>query len=232
MRSPCRRVPKCSTTWVVVGYGVQKKASITGAITNISGEALKVNSTVNTSTALAGTIAGINSRMSDGRPGATTKISIRGMDSPLYIIDGVQRTEAQFNNIDANDIESVSILKDASAAIYGLRAANGVVVVKTKSGPQKHAPYGQRQGSLRLAGVFQVPATRLGCLLRADEVSVRCDQNGRKSQLYTHILPRRVSQMAAGGPNADTKDSTGTTSPQIPEHNPISERTFREVRTR
>ena len=119
---------------VVVGYGVQKKASITGAITNISGDALKVNSTVNTSTALAGTIAGINSRMSDGRPGATTKISIRGMDSPLYIIDGVQRTEAQFNNIDANDIESVSILKDASAAIYGLRAANGVVVVKTKSG--------------------------------------------------------------------------------------------------
>lgn len=119
---------------VVVGYGVQKKASITGAITNISGKALKVNSTVNTSTALAGTIAGINSRMSDGRPGATTKISIRGMDSPLYIIDGVQRTEAQFNNIDANDIESVSILKDASAAIYGLRAANGVVVVKTKSG--------------------------------------------------------------------------------------------------
>ena len=68
---------------VVVGYGVQKKASITGAITNISGKALKVNSTVNTSTALAGTIAGINSRMSDGRPGATTKISIRGMDSPL-----------------------------------------------------------------------------------------------------------------------------------------------------
>ena len=119
---------------VVVGYGVQKKASITGAITNISGDALKVNSTVNTSTALAGTIAGINSRMSDGRPGATTKISIRGMDSPLYIIDGVQRTEAQFNNIDANDIESVSILKDASAsAIYGSRGANGVILVTTKS---------------------------------------------------------------------------------------------------
>ncbi len=119
---------------VIVGYGVQKKASITGAITNVSGDELKVNATVNTSSALAGTIAGINSRMSDGRPGATTKISIRGMGSPLYIIDGVQQTEAQFNNIDANDIESISILKDASAAIYGLRAANGVVVVKTKSG--------------------------------------------------------------------------------------------------
>lgn len=119
---------------IIVGYGVQKKASITGAITNISGDALKVNSTINTSSALAGTIAGINSRMTDGRPGATTKISIRGMDTPLYIIDGVQRDESQFNNIDANDIESISILKDASAAIYGLRAANGVVVVKTKSG--------------------------------------------------------------------------------------------------
>ena len=119
---------------VIVGYGVQKKASITGAITNVSGDELKVNATVNTSSALAGTIAGINSRMSDGRPGATTKISIRGMGSPLYIIDGVQQTEDQFNNIDANDIESISILKDASASIYGLRAANGVVVVKTKSG--------------------------------------------------------------------------------------------------
>ena len=119
---------------VIVGYGVQKKASITGAITNVSGDELKVNATVNTSSALAGTIAGINRRMSDGRPGATTKISIRGMGSPLYIIDGVQQTEDQFNNIDANDIESISILKDASASIYGLRAANGVVVVKTKSG--------------------------------------------------------------------------------------------------
>lgn len=66
------------------------------------------------------------------RPGATTSIQIRNMGDPLYVIDGVQSDAGQFNNIDFNDIESISVLKDASAAIYGVRAANGVVVVNTK----------------------------------------------------------------------------------------------------
>lgn len=119
---------------VVVGFGTQKKESITGAISAISGEELMTTNASQTSTALAGKIAGINSRQADGRPGSGTSIRIRGMGTPLYVIDGVQKDEGQFNNIDPNDIESISILKDASAAIYGVRAGNGVVVVKTKSG--------------------------------------------------------------------------------------------------
>lgn len=121
-------------TVVVVGFGTQKKESITGAISAISGEELMTTNTSQTSTALAGKIAGLNSRQTDGRPGSGTSLRIRGMGTPLYVIDGVQKDEGQFNNIDPNDIESISILKDASAAIYGVRAANGVIVVKTKTG--------------------------------------------------------------------------------------------------
>ncbi|MGJ1505309.1 TonB-dependent receptor plug domain-containing protein [Sphingobacterium sp. UBA6308] len=119
---------------VVVGYGTQKKESVTGAITAISSQDISRSVATTTSGALVGKIAGVNSRMSDGRPGAPTGISIRNMGTPLYVIDGVQKDEGQFNNLDFNDIESVSVLKDASAAIYGVRAANGVVVVTTKKG--------------------------------------------------------------------------------------------------
>lgn len=72
--------------------------------------------------------------MPEGRPGASANIQIRNMGTPLYVIDGIQQDEGQFNNLAPNDIESISVLKDASAAIYGVRAANGVVVVTTKKG--------------------------------------------------------------------------------------------------
>jgi TonB-linked SusC/RagA family outer membrane protein len=119
---------------VVVGYGTIKKESLSSAISNINSDDLSRSSAVNTSGALAGKVAGINSRQSDGRPGQYTSINIRNMGTPLYVVDGVQMDEGQFNNIDYNDVESISILKDASAAIYGVRAANGVIVVTTKSG--------------------------------------------------------------------------------------------------
>lgn len=119
---------------VVVGYGTQKKESVTGAISSVSSKDIARSAAVTTSGALVGKIAGVNSRMPDGRPGASTSINIRNMGTPLYVIDGVQKDEGQFNNLDFNDIESISVLKDASAAIYGVRAANGVVVVTTKKG--------------------------------------------------------------------------------------------------
>src|SRR5690606_19263776 len=83
---------------------------------------------------LVGKMPGLNFRQTDGRPGSSTQLRIRNMGDPLYVIDGVQKDAGQFNNLDFNDIESISILKDASAAIYGVRAANGVVVVTTKRG--------------------------------------------------------------------------------------------------
>lgn len=119
---------------VVVGYGTQKKSSLTGAISNVKSEELTRTTTPTTAGALVGKTPGISARQADGRPGASATIQIRNMGTPLYVIDGIQSEEGQFNNIDVNDIESITVLKDASAAIYGLRAANGVVLVTTKTG--------------------------------------------------------------------------------------------------
>jgi TonB-linked SusC/RagA family outer membrane protein len=119
---------------VVVGYGTQKRESITGAISSVSSDDLERVHGTTVSSTLAGKLAGVSYRMPDGRPGASATIQIRNMGDPLYVIDGIQKDAGQFNNISPTDIESITILKDASAAIYGVRAANGVVVVTTKRG--------------------------------------------------------------------------------------------------
>lgn len=123
---------------VITGFGMaQKKATLTGAVSAIKSTDIERSAASTASGALVGKIAGLNTRMQDGRPGASTALQIRNMGTPLFVIDGVQSDEGQFNNMDFNDIENISILKDASAAIYGIRAANGVVVVTTKKGQQK-----------------------------------------------------------------------------------------------
>ena len=120
---------------VVIGYGTKKKESLTGAISTVTSKDLdRVHAGSTVSTGLAGKIPGVTFRMPDGRPGASANLQIRNMGTPLYVIDGIQQDEGQFNNIAPNDIESITVLKDASAAIYGVRAANGVVVVTTKKG--------------------------------------------------------------------------------------------------
>ncbi|MCS3736668.1 SusC/RagA family TonB-linked outer membrane protein [Mucilaginibacter dorajii] len=120
---------------VVTGYGSQKKESITGAISSVTSKDLgRVHGGSTVSTGLAGKIPGVTFRQAEGRPGASASIQIRNMGTPLYVIDGIQQDEGQFNNLAPNDVESVTVLKDASAAIYGVRAGNGVVVVTTKKG--------------------------------------------------------------------------------------------------
>ena len=119
---------------VVVGYGTQRKGSITGAVSSIKTSDLMRTPSSTTSGALVGKIQGITARQTTGRPGASTSLQIRNLGSPLYVIDGVPQSEGQFNNISTEDIESISVLKDASASIYGFRASNGVVLVTTKKG--------------------------------------------------------------------------------------------------
>lgn len=120
---------------VVVGYGSRKKESLTGAISAVTAKDLDhVHGGSTVSSGLAGKLPGVSFRMPDGRPGSSANIQIRNMGNPLFIIDGIQQDAGQFNNLSPNDIESITVLKDASAAIYGVRAANGVVVVTTKRG--------------------------------------------------------------------------------------------------
>ena len=123
---------------VVTGYGNGiRKESLTSSIATIDSGNLARSAGSHVSTALAGKIAGVNFRQMNGEPGAATSISVRNMGTALFVIDGVQSTQGSFNNLDFNDIESISVLKDASAAIYGVQAANGVIVVTTKSGKRK-----------------------------------------------------------------------------------------------
>ena len=120
---------------VITGFGMsQKKATLTGAVSSIKSEEIARSSAVTAGGALVGKIAGVNTRQQDGRPGAETALQIRNMGTPLFVIDGVISDTGQFSQMDFNDIESISVLKDASAALYGVRAANGVVVVTTKKG--------------------------------------------------------------------------------------------------
>lgn len=125
---------------VVVAYGTTTKEALTGAVTQIKAEALENRPVANISAALEGASPGIQVTASGGQPGSGQAIRIRGFGSvngtnePLYVVDGVPIT-GQLNNINAADIENISILKDASStALYGSRAANGVVLVTTKSG--------------------------------------------------------------------------------------------------
>jgi TonB-linked SusC/RagA family outer membrane protein len=119
---------------VVTGYATQKRVTLTGAVSSTGATAISRSVASTTSGAIVGKLAGVNSRQTDGRPGSSTTINIRNMGTPLYVIDGIQKTQREFDHIDFNDIESISILKDASASIYGVRAGNGVVVVTTKRG--------------------------------------------------------------------------------------------------
>ena len=122
---------------VVVGYGVQKKANLTGAVATVSQKELKDRPVSNVGRALQGVIPNLNVTLSSGQPGAGATYNIRGTTSPnsgspLVLIDGV---ETYPDRINSNDIESITVLKDASsAAIYGARAAYGVVLVTTKHG--------------------------------------------------------------------------------------------------
>ncbi|MCQ2244329.1 MAG: TonB-dependent receptor [Bacteroidaceae bacterium] len=123
---------------VVVGYGVQKKADLTGSVSIVNAEEMKKVSNSNISTMLEGKVAGVQIT-SDGQPGADPSVRIRGIGSfgstaPLYVIDGVPMGTT-IRDFSPNDIETIQILKDAAAgAIYGSRAANGVVIITTKSG--------------------------------------------------------------------------------------------------
>jgi len=125
---------------VVVGYGVQKKKLVTGATVQVSGEDLQKMSTVSPLGALQSQTPGVSITQSSGQPGEGYKVTIRGLgtihnSNPLYVIDGV--AGGDINSLNPSDIESIDVLKDAaSSAIYGARAANGVILVTTKRGQQ------------------------------------------------------------------------------------------------
>lgn len=162
---------------VVVGYGVQKKSHLTGSVATVPVDDIQDLSTGDLASSLKGLVNGVSVSGGDTRPGQSGQIYIRGAknlgdvgtqaQSPLFVIDGyIYPTEIEgsarnlgeeaFNNLDPASIESISVLKDASAAVYGSRAANGVILVTTKRG-KEGAPQISYNGSVGVADSFSQP---------------------------------------------------------------------------
>jgi len=151
---------------VVVGYGVQKKKLVTGATVQVKGEDIAKLNTTNALTAMQSSTPGVQITQSSTQPGKGFKVNIRGVgtigtSSPLLIIDGIVSGTADdgLNGLNPNDIESIDVLKDAaSAAIYGARAANGVILVTTKQGKAGKVQL-QYDGYVGWSNAYKVPGT-------------------------------------------------------------------------
>jgi TonB-linked SusC/RagA family outer membrane protein len=185
---------------VVVGYGTQKKKLTTGATIQVKGEDLQKLSTSSVLNALQSQSPGVQITQSSGMPGEGFKVTIRGLgtignSSPLYVIDGV--AGGDINTLNPSDIESVDILKDAaSAAIYGSRAANGVVLVTTKQGKAGKLVFSYDA----FAGIQN--AYKLPSLLNAKEYMTIMNEirfnEGQTPYDWASIIPKQYEQIEAG----------------------------------
>ena len=131
---------------VVVGYGTQKKVTVTGAVSQVKGEKLITSPAIDLTNSLSGRLPGLVVIQTSSEPGNDgAEITIRGQNtlgnsSPLIVIDGIPDRDGGLGRLSPQDIESISVLKDASAAIYGARAANGAIIVTTKYGKVRVKP--------------------------------------------------------------------------------------------
>jgi TonB-dependent starch-binding outer membrane protein SusC len=126
---------------IVVGYGTATKKELTGAVSQIQGDDVAKMNMPRLDQALQGKISGVNITTNSGAPGGTSNIRIRGLgtfgnNNPLILVDGVIFDAAGLNSLNPNDIETINVLKDGTAGIYGVRAANGVIIIETKKGSQ------------------------------------------------------------------------------------------------
>ena len=162
---------------VVVGYGTMKRSDLTGSVSSVSAKALENFTTPSVANALGGMIAGVNVTSFDGAPGSGFDIKIRGVgtvtgdSSPLYIVDGFEVSDIDY--LATQDIKSIEVLKDASAcAIYGARAANGVVLVTTKSGH-----IGKPEISYNGSASYRILSKRLDMMTPYDFVDLQMEVN-------------------------------------------------------
>lgn len=162
---------------VVVGFGTQKRVSLTGAIAAIGGQELTTTKNANIQNMMTGKLPGLRIVQQTSEPGKfTNQMDIRGFGAPLIIIDGIPRGELP--RMDPNDIESISILKDASAAVYGINASNGVILITTKSGQkgQTRIEYSMRYGIQKPSEILQPLGARDRAIL-FNEISMRNTEN-------------------------------------------------------
>ena len=166
---------------VVTGYGTQKKITLSGAISTISNKELTVTKNENVVNMLAGKMPGVRISQRTSQPGEyNTKIDVRGFGEPLFVVDGIARDKDFFSRLDPEEIESISLLKDASAAIYGIRASNGVMLINTKKGTSQNGKVDvSYSGSFSLQEMIFIP----GGYTEYEWKTLRNEQNFRDFNL-------------------------------------------------
>ncbi len=184
---------------VVIGYGTQKKSSVTGAISSVKASDLENMPVSRIEQSLQGRTSGITIAQSSGQPGASSTVKIRGTTSinnsdPLYVVDGVPIDVGGIDYLNQNDIESIEVLKDgASAAIYGTRAASGVILVTTKKG---------RSGSLKVGynGYYgtQAPARKLKLLDATEYATLRNESSEAAGHGILFPIPPPSARVQTG----------------------------------
>lgn len=184
---------------VVVAFGTQKKDAIVGSVATVDKKVLQNQQATSVVSALQGTVAGVNLISSGGQPGDNPNLYIRGVGSinastqPLIVVDGVPYN-GNINSIPQEQVESISVLKDASStALYGSRAANGVIVITTKKGKRNTAP---TVSLTSLAGVSS-PAVKLHEVLNAEQYMKYSWQAIRNNEVYTNGLTPQAAGVAA-----------------------------------
>jgi len=196
---------------IVVGFGKQSKRNITGAVSSIKSDDIVRTSSTSAAGALAGKVQGVSVRAKDARPGRGAAIEVRNMGNPLFVIDGVAyggQTGTDwvgtqngsgadiFNALNLEDIESISILKDAAAAVYGFRASRGVVLVTTKKGAKDESVKVNVNGYLGWQNLTRFPTmANAAQYTRGLVEAAQNDPNGNPSQVYT---PSELAKWQAG----------------------------------
>ena len=201
MRISLREDSKSLNEVVVVGYGVQRKKLVTGSTIQVGADNLSSQHTVNAFGALQSQAPGVQITQTSGEPGEGYKVNIRGIgtngtSTPLYVIDGV--AGGNLNDLDPNDIESIDILKDAaSAAIYGSRAANGVILVTTKKGKEGklHIDYNGYFGIQKpvLNGVKTLNAKQY-----MEIINKALEAAGTQTYDFASLIPKQYQQIQSG----------------------------------
>ncbi|WP_282039253.1 SusC/RagA family TonB-linked outer membrane protein [Saccharicrinis aurantiacus] len=190
---------------VVVGYGTMKKKLVTGANLNVKGEKLEELSTPNAIDAMKGITPGLNIVQNSAQPGAGTKVFIRGIGTtgdaqPLYIVDGVIQSNIDY--LSTSDIENIDVLKDAaSAAIYGARAANGVILVTTRKGRKNMKTTVTYNGYYGVQNVRKSPD-----LLNAQEYALMMDE----ARVNSGLAPNDYASMVPNWEQIESGESKGT----------------------
>lgn len=176
---------------VVVGYGVQKKVTMTGAVSAVKNSEIISTKNENLQNMLTGKVAGLRVVQNTAEPGQfNNSIDIRGFGSPLVVIDGVPRDNMA--RIDPEDVESISVLKDASAAVYGVRAANGVILITTKKGTKGKTTINY-SGNM----TWQMPSNVPETVSAADWMVLKNEQARHNVDTYNPTIPHSVEEIEA-----------------------------------